>query len=104
MHSTDPLQQEDVMKGYEITEVLPMSNRDRQGWCGTVEVTEGRKTRTLFVSKWNGESEWIVDGMFVGNLPVYYNGQGSRCTTLRTFDNPQVGSDLDEQVRSRTGW
>lgn len=92
---------------YQITEIKPIdtslmgpSYRGRQGWCGTVE--QGRST--FFVSKWNGETEWIIDGQFVNNCPIFYNGLGSRVTILKTFTDKRIGSDLDREVQSRTGW
>lgn len=94
---------------YEITEVLPMSGqgsrRGDQGWCGTVEYRDrGQSVVTYFVSKWNGESQWIIDGQFHNNLPIFYNGQGSRVTILKTFKDETVGRELDDRVRQQTGW
>lgn len=56
---------------------------------------KGAKLIVLGVSKLDGESEWIVDSLSVGGLPVYANGVGSRCTRLKAVSDAEIVAALD---------
>jgi hypothetical protein len=69
----------------------------KSGWEAVAEVQEDGHAFTLYLSRLDGESRWVIDGKWAGARPVFHNGWGSRCTRL-TFPSPE----LEAKLRART--
>lgn len=54
----------------------------RHGWVVTVEMSDGARQ---IVSRVDGDSRWIVDGVWPAGrtFPRFWNGAMSRCTALQ---------------------
>ena len=67
-----------------------------EGIAAEVETDEGAR---LLVSRFEGESDWTVDGYFApgSSFPAFWNGEGSRCTLLRKV-GPEVAAVLDRRT------
>lgn len=67
-------------------------------FSATVELGDGvRVGDEIRVSRYDGESSWIVDGQWKGEsvFPIFWNGEGSRCTALVTLSDAVVAAELD---------
>jgi hypothetical protein len=67
-----------------------------EGWAAEVASDAGR----LVVSKYDDEQRWIAVGFYAPScdwFPVYWNGEGSRCTLLKV-PTDEVQTALDAAV------
>lgn len=57
-------------------------------------------THTLHLSRYDTETEWVVDGVWVtaNSYPVYHNGLGSRCTALRVVTEADLVAALNARA------
>jgi hypothetical protein len=59
--------------------VFNVSLPAKSGWSARVEMGD----RTAIFDIVDGESVWHLSGLWIGGLPVFFNGIGSRCTIGR---------------------
>jgi hypothetical protein len=58
------------------------------GHAAILELEDGRR---LHVSRIEGASEWVLDGLTLANgLPVFYNGLFARCCAVRHVTDERV--------------
>lgn len=70
----------------------------RSGWAADVTTASGDR---LVVSKYDDETEWVADGFYRAEqswFPVYWNGEGSRCTLLKA-PTSAIQAALNDAVR-----
>lgn len=84
-------------------EILSLDHRHLlhgDGFAGRVNVG----AHTLYVSRYDTEHEWIVDGLWrtANSFPIFHNGDGSRCTMLRAVADPFVVAALDAAASAVT--
>lgn len=66
----------------------------KSGWVATVAVGNDR----LIVDRIDGERDWHVAGLSRNGLPIFFNGELSRCTIPDVIVDVELIAELDEEV------
>lgn len=77
---------------------LALGGREIPGKGGWVAMVEIDDDLTMSVDRLDCETEWHVSGLFRRSLPVYFNGNLSRCTVPELVTNPELIELLDEEL------
>jgi hypothetical protein len=72
----------------------------KAGVAAKVSVQTDGVLLTLGVSKLAGETEWTVDSLSQGGLPVFANGVGSRCTALKSVSDKNIVAALEAEAEA----
>lgn len=84
-----------ITEAHRISVPQLFSNRRREGWSATIEVTEG----TLSVSRFSDETHWLADSFISANgFPFFVHGEGARHCAKQPLD-ADVAAALETYIK-----
>lgn len=86
-HQIISFEKKQINRGFFKTEMVDVT-------VAQVKLSQGS---TIFVSRFKDEEKWVADAVVSSTgKPIFMNGEGTRVTSARVLNLPEVIAELDK--------